>query len=68
MEIAIFVLSGIVIVAVGSYFFLSPKIDIDTQDPWIWPDPDPKLKAEVSLSALSEKLSPKKTPRPRKKK
>jgi hypothetical protein len=36
MEIAIFVLSGIVIVAVGLYFFLSPKIDIDT------PDPDPE--------------------------
>jgi hypothetical protein len=57
MEIAIFVLSGIIILAVGLYSFLSPKIDIDT--------PEPKLKAEVFLS---EKPSPKKTPRPRKKK
>ena len=91
MEIAIFVVLGVVLViivasyftqttmtsttknrtlralrdemrAVASYFTqtIIPKIDIDTPQ-----DPALELKAEVFVS---EKLSPKKTPRPRKKK
>ena len=63
MEIAIFVVLGVVLVIiVASYFTqtIIPKIDIDTPQ-----DPALELKAEVFLS---EKLSPKKAPRPRKKK
>jgi|APGre2960657468_1045069.scaffolds.fasta_scaffold05791_3 hypothetical protein len=63
MEIAIFVVLGVVLVIiVASYFTqtIIPKIDIDTPQ-----DPALELKAEVFVS---EKLSPKKTPRPRKKK
>ena len=63
MEIAIFVVLGVVLVIiVASYFTqtIIPKIDIDTPQ-----DPALELRAEVFVS---EKLSPKKTPRPRKKK
>lgn len=63
MEIAIFVVLGVVLVIiVASYFTqtIISKIDIDTPQ-----DPALELRAEVFVS---EKLSPKKTPRPRKKK
>ena len=63
MEIAIFVVLGVVLVIiVASYFTqtIIPKIDIDTPQ-----DPALELRAEVFVS---EKPSPKKTPRPRKKK
>ena len=63
MEIAIFVVLGVVLVIiVASYFTqtIIPKIDIDTPQ-----DPALELRAEVFLS---DKPSSKKTPRPRKKK